>query len=254
MPNGYAVNKQTLWQMEHDSTLSTPHGIVILTNESMDYDDVSAILSLAEEGHVVLVAATRGLYLWEDTMDIDYSWNSEFRIKNIGDTICCVYDQMVSCTIRDLGDSSKVVPLADYDESWWYDDGEEREWSAIAVSIPRGKGEVILVSAPLLMTNYAILNHDNGAVLIHRMMDRMKHLPVIRTESYMSATAQAEESPFYVFLHEPPLRWALYIPMLSILLFCIFTARRRQRDQEHGQPRVFFFEARVLFHFHHPLR
>ena len=36
-------------------------------------------------------------------------------------------------------------------------------------------------------------------------------------------------SPFRYFLSQPPLRWALYLSMVSILLFMIFTARRKQR-------------------------
>jgi hypothetical protein len=60
-------------------------------------------------------------------------------------------------------------------------------------------------------------------------MDRLKQHPVIRMESYVSGTAQTESSQFYVFLQRPPLRWALYLTVLSLLLFCIFTARRRQR-------------------------
>ena len=38
-----------------------------------------------------------------------------------------------------------------------------------------------------------------------------------------------EQSPFYVFLQHPPLRWAVYLTIMGVVLFCIFTARRRQR-------------------------
>jgi hypothetical protein len=78
------------------------------------------------------------------------------------------------------------------------------------------------------MTNYMTLN-GNGWALQGRLMDRLKANPVIRIEAYMSATAQEESSPFYVLLREPPLRWSFYLALLGILLFCVFTARRRQR-------------------------
>lgn len=45
----------------------------------------------------------------------------------------------------------------------------------------------------------------------------------------MKETAQVQMSPFRYFLSQPPLRWALYLSMASILLFMIFTARRKQR-------------------------
>lgn len=45
----------------------------------------------------------------------------------------------------------------------------------------------------------------------------------------MEETAQVQQSPFRYLLAHRPLRWALYLTMLAILLFMIFTARRRQR-------------------------
>ena len=98
----------------------------------------------------------------------------------------------------------------------------------VAISFRIDKGEIILVSAPLLFTNYMTVS-GNGSVVQGRLMDRLKHHSVIRSESFMSGTAMTESSPFYVFLKQPPLRWALYLALLGILLFCCFTSRRRQR-------------------------
>jgi hypothetical protein len=80
----------------------------------------------------------------------------------------------------------------------------------------------------LLLTNYGMVSGDGHRFIAH-LMNRVKHLPVIRTEGYMSVTAHQEQSPLYVLLQRPPMRWAVYLTMLTLLLFCIFTARRRQR-------------------------
>jgi hypothetical protein len=96
------------------------------------------------------------------------------------------------------------------------------------MSFKCGKGEFILVSAPLLFTNYMTIS-GQGSLMQARLMDCLKRHPVIRMECYGSATAMTESSQFYVFLKQPPLRWALYLTVLALLLFCIFTARRRQR-------------------------
>ena len=45
----------------------------------------------------------------------------------------------------------------------------------------------------------------------------------------MKETAQVQQSPFRYFLAHEPLRWALYLTMITIILFMIFTAKRRQR-------------------------
>ena len=99
-----------------------------------------------------------------------------------------------------------------------------------AVSVPYGKGEVIFVSSPLLFTNYGMLE-GNTFVYIFRLMSHLADLPVYRTEAYVKTDAMlvAEQSPFREFIKRPPLRWALYLALLGVVLFMIFTARRRQR-------------------------
>lgn len=99
-----------------------------------------------------------------------------------------------------------------------------------AVSVPYGKGEVIFVSSPLLFTNYGMLE-GNTFVYIFRLMSYLADLPVYRTEAYVKTDAMlvVEQSPFREFIKRPPLRWALYLALLGVVLFMIFTARRRQR-------------------------
>ena len=99
-----------------------------------------------------------------------------------------------------------------------------------AVSVPYGKGEVFFVSSPLLFTNYGMLE-GNTSVYIFRLMSYLADLPVYRTEAYVKTDAMlvAEQSPFREFIKRPPLRWALYLALLGVVLFMIFTARRRQR-------------------------
>lgn len=210
---------------------------------------------------------TLGLWFdWNNYFDIRYiagkhlekypvNWVDTTDGYPVGSSLCRVYDEMVYRVIKIVGKGKRDKDgwVFDKDTGVWLPpdvDEEDSETEAkepdtgkfvyktlatygddniIAISTSQGKGELILLSAPLLMTNYAILNHDNGAVLIHRLMNRMKHLPVIRVGSYKEEPFYEKESPFYVLLERPPLRWAIYLTLMGIVLYCIFTARRRQR-------------------------
>lgn len=97
----------------------------------------------------------------------------------------------------------------------------------VALSYSIGEGEMILVSTPLLFTNYGMLDKGNAAYLF-RLLSRMSDLPLVRTEAY-GAAAQEQQSPFRYFLSQPALRWGLYLTVITLVLFMIFTARRRQR-------------------------
>lgn len=239
MPHGYTVERRTLWQMEKDSVFKEPKAVMIVTKEDIDAQ-IKKVLELASSGNTMLVATT-DLYRWADTLGIGSSYNKTFQLSEIAgknpkkglllwknDTLSQwrVYVQMIERTME-IPDSIDCEVLA----SFFGNTGKTENENAlpvVAASFRIGDGELILVSSPLLLTNYMMLSGD-GHLFVARLMDRLKHLPVIRTESYMSGTAQTEQTPLYVLLKEPPLRWAVYLAMLTILLFCIFTARRRQR-------------------------
>ena len=249
MPQGYTVTRQTLWQMQHDSLfMAQRHGIVLLVGDNyLGETVVKQLFQMAEAGNIVLVA-TMG-YELDDTLGISIYWNDHFtpsllatnslkrgrlRCFSEGDylkTQLTVFSQLVSRTFRtytvEEADSDQT-PTKPHTPLAAYQNFDESAYSYIAATFPVGDGELILLTAPLLMTNYGVLD-DEIRVVIGRLMNRMRHLPVVRTEAYVSGTAQTEESPFYVLLQRPPLRWAVYLTMLTLLLLMFFTARRRQR-------------------------
>lgn len=99
-----------------------------------------------------------------------------------------------------------------------------------AVSKKIGKGELILVSTPLVLSNYGILNKQLGQYDM-RLMSLLADLPIVRTTHYMETeeSMEAESSPMREMLNREPLRHAVWITLVGVLLFFIFTARRRQR-------------------------
>jgi hypothetical protein len=106
--------------------------------------------------------------------------------------------------------------------------GKKGIMNAIAIAgTCSGKGEYIFVSTPYLFTNYGILDKNNAG-LIFRLLNEMKDLPIVRTEAYSNHEA-VSMSIFQYLLSQRPLRWALYLTLLTIVLFICFTARRKQR-------------------------
>ncbi|MBQ9646074.1 MAG: DUF4350 domain-containing protein [Prevotella sp.] len=259
MPGGYTVSRQTLLQLKRDSLfMASPHGLVILTEERLSATDVRLAIQLAEQGHVLLLTSELSDSL-ADALHVMYSYNNYFNPNYLTrgapiryDTLCWVgpmgdgspmadslglpiVDEMLWSTIEPKKGASYVPLLqqraAAIDEATY----EREDSSALAefgeyyaMAFPMGKGEIIMLTAPLLFTNYGVL-HEPSETIIRRLMSRMSPMAVVRTEAYMRSTAQTEQSPFYVFLQRPPLRWALYLAVLTVLLLMAFTARRRQR-------------------------
>lgn len=97
---------------------------------------------------------------------------------------------------------------------------------AEAMRLSMDEGELFLVATPLMFTNYGLLDSCNASYAF-RLLSYMEGLPLIRIEAYGSAHAEST-SPLRYLLSRPPLQWALYMALCTLLLCMIFSARRRQ--------------------------
>lgn len=256
LPNGYAVTKSTFYQLEQEDSVNKRGILVVADRLNLSEVDVKAMLQMAERGNkIMLVGAMYNRYV-KDTLGFEsyYGYFSPAMLKQYAtdptskDSLCWVGDSAVYprqtfysypslCSSYFWGDSLPERILAEktiFSNEYRYTTESDTliadSLSRVPVAMARryGKGELIMVSTPLLFTNYGVL--DGGNVnYIFRLLSQMGELPIVRTEGYLKETAQVQQSPFRFFLSQPPLRWALYLSMITILLFMIFTAKRRQR-------------------------
>lgn len=107
---------------------------------------------------------------------------------------------------------------------------EEIQPMNIAVSRRVGKGELIFVSVPMLFTNFGVLD-PSASGLLFRLMSQFGDMPVVRTLKYVATAGRYDDgrSPLRYFISQKPLREALYIGLLLILVFMVSSMRRRQR-------------------------
>ena len=98
----------------------------------------------------------------------------------------------------------------------------------LIVSMKKNGSEVFLCSSPLLFTNYGMLDNKIRPI-IFRLFSQFGNMPVVRTEAYLPKDAINQETPLVYFLQQPPLRWAIYTALIGLIIFFVFTARRRQR-------------------------
>ena len=244
LPQGYQVTAKTFRQLDEENR-NRKIAVVVLDNSlRLKKVDVGHLRKIAQRGGKVMVA-----YHWGGSDELDSSFHVDmssgaFYLDNIMrrmasqqdvyDTLTwCGYplaypqreyrliDQLISGSIS-LDSASKATVLA-------YSLQANRKFPS-AVSLPCGKGEVIFVATPLLFTNMGVLD-DVSSQYVFRIMSQMADLPVYRTEAYLESKVklEAEQSPLRELLKRPPLRWAVYLMMLGVVLFMIFTARRHQR-------------------------
>lgn len=256
LPNGYSLSQETFYQLLEDT--ASKKGILVIAKDlSLGSVDVEALMELAERGNkIMLVASSFSKYLC-DTLKFGYShsyFNGAVFKKNVASMLerrslywigdSTVYSKQAFrfypqlCNGHFLRcDSLPMTALAqknltsdmDYEVANMDSLPVYRNYHPlVAFSRAVGEGEVILVSTPLLFTNYGVLDGDNATYLF-RLLSRMKGLPIVRTEAYFEEIPEDQQSPLRYFLSQRPLRWGVYLTMITLVLFMIFTARRKQR-------------------------
>lgn len=264
LPDGYEVSPHTIYQLYEDSL---PNTGFILIDQNIRFIDAEreAILEMAEQGHKFLLVSSSFDYHLRDTLNFSQSYDyfsirslkkyasSEFNKRDsliwekdsLYDTgVFTSFPHLVRSYFREPDSTYEVLAIKSYNETFYEYDSTPvdtlqdalnrkdttqvlKKYAPVAMKKKIGEGEIILVSTPLLFTNYGILDGQN-VDYIFRLLTQMKGMPIVRVDAYTGITAESQ-TPLRYILSERPLRWALYSTMILILLFMIFTARRRQR-------------------------
>lgn len=114
-----------------------------------------------------------------------------------------------------------------------------------------GNGTIVLCSTPLLFTNYGILENNNYEMIL-RILSQGGNRPIVRgfltfekkeTDSHHSYDGvdsysnNHREGLMDYILDNPSLSTAYFMAIAGLLLFCLFTARRKQRVIKVSEPR-----------------
>lgn len=165
LPKGYSLSRKTFYELEQEDTISR-RGILVATNNlSLTDVDVEAILKIAKRGNKIMLVSNSFNRNLEDTLDFNssYSYFSPALLKKYAAA------SLEKDTLFWIGDSAAYPRQSFYFypqlcSSYLMPDSLPAKVLAekgipsvpIALSYPWGKGEIILVSTPLLFTNYGI--------------------------------------------------------------------------------------------------
>ena len=250
-PAGYEVTQKTFPQLERDGYGKKPHAFLIQTVIFRpSATDIRALDRLLKAGNKIFIAASS---IEPDSLypDLQVAINGQYgfspmEVKSSIVNQSIPYDTLVwshqlpyqekeyAVYAAMAGNNITVEGKAVCDTlvSCWVSEEEsdstEGYWLVHMVRIKRGKGELFVSCDPLLMTNYGILDtQTNGHIF--RLMSQFRGLPIVRTEAYGPETELETDTPLRFWLQNEPLRWAIYLTLGGLLLFCVFYARRRQR-------------------------
>ena len=98
---------------------------------------------------------------------------------------------------------------------------------AVMVKSKWGDGDIYLCSTPLAFTNNYLLYEENNE-FVSKALSYLPKSPITWTEYYQLGRMEPRTQLRYILSSEP-LRWGYYVAILSLLLFILFEAKRKQR-------------------------
>ena len=254
----YTLSYKSISNLKENGSLNGKNLLIITENFSTAQFDTEALLEYVKEGGTAFIAARHfNTYLREKLkFYYGYEYFSNIRVMlNIEQE----YKTLYFCT-PGLDKESYIMPAEICSGFFSFDeirdstfvvaksvDKEEKPITYHIVSkkqVPSsdkeiekvvtircqiGKGSLILSCNPLIYTNYGILN-DSMNMFIWNSFALLQDKPLIRTEYYHAGSNAAEnQSPLRYLLSKKPLKWALNITLITIIIFMIFTAKRKQK-------------------------
>lgn len=193
--------------------------VLILTeNFAPSETDLKSLYDRMDRGYSVFIAATQFSERMRDSLEVRTRLQDQRLIPMRTDTVVIA-----------MGDQTFAFNSALIFGEFT---GLGKDWETVAqvgrpVLIRRkiGNGNLILCSAPLLFSNYGLLQDDEFAAAALSQLDERG----VHYTQYYHLGNQGNSSPFRYILTDKALTWALYLTLATLVCFLIINSRRKQR-------------------------
>jgi hypothetical protein len=221
---------KTVYELK-DSIQTLENILIISSQFAPDPEDTKVLLTLVDNGANAFISSNHFSGKFADTLGLA-TGDSFFQGEN-------------SFNQNDSASLHFVSPVLDSNRSFNYRRSNIHNYfqkidsvtasvlakndfgQAVTVRIKKGKGAFILNSTPIIFTNiYLLANQNHEFVATSLSYLPAKHIH--RTEFYHLGRMEAA-TPLRFILTNEPLKWAYYIAIITLLVFMIFEAKRKQR-------------------------
>jgi hypothetical protein len=221
---------KTIYELK-DSIQFQENILIISSRFSPDKEDAKVLLTMAENGATVFISSSHFTGPFADTLGLA-TGDSFFQGEN-------------SLSQTDSASLHFVSPVMDTSRSFYYKGANIHNYflkidsvtalvlakndfnQPVAVRIQKGRGAFILNCTPIIFTNIYLLANENHD-FVSASLSYLPEKDTYRTEFYHLGRMETA-TPLRFILTNESLSWAYYIAIITLLLFMIFEAKRKQR-------------------------
>jgi hypothetical protein len=221
---------KTLYELK-DSLTTQQSLFIIASSMSAGKEDVDVLLKHINEGGTALIVADYFSGALSDTLGI-FCYDNLFKDKEL-------FSRDDTATLHFVNphfDTLKSFPYRRDNIHNYFGRIDSVKASVIAkneigqpvmVRVQHGKGNLFLSCTPMIFTNIHLLSKENNE-FVSGVLSFLPTNKILRTQYYHIGRMESS-TPLRYILSNEPLRWAYYISIISVLLFIVFEAKRRQR-------------------------
>jgi len=208
-----------------DSALSAGNYLIIAKNVELNKADFTAMAKYISKGNTVFISAfdwdgfltdtlklQTGAVISRETSDVNFTNPKLKREPNY------VFDKHITDQYFKKFDTTRVTVL-----------GQDEFDHVNYISYKFGKGQLLLMANPQLLSNYSLLNPQGADYAAKALSYLPADAENIYWDQYQNHDIITDRSPMRVFFQYPALQWAYYLALASLLLFVVYEVKRRQR-------------------------
>ena len=216
-------NNFTIFQAERNNNYQNTNFIFISQNFAPEESDLRTILKLAEKGNNIFISAYRFSGAFADSLNIkSYShWRKQDSVLNCSFTNIALKDSIYTfgenfqnfCFSKTDTANSKILGYQDSKVNF--------------LKQSYGKGHFYLNTQTAAFTNYGLITSENPGYAFNAL----SHLPPekIVWDTYYKPFKEQQKSPLRFLFKQKALIYAWYTILISLLIFMVFSSKRRQR-------------------------
>ena len=210
-----------------DSTY-TINGSYMLIDDYADVDEISAqeLLDFASHGNTIFMSANYLPQKFLDTLgielknDFDFTGKAKFSLSNpIFKNDSITINRGLSNIYFSVLDSTRTTVLG-YQK---FNDDNRINY----IKVNHVNGELYLHLQPMAFTNFSLLKHENKKYA-EAVLSYLPDHPIF-FDSRNKKRTELGDSPLRFILSQPALKWAWILGLVSLLVFILFNAKRKQR-------------------------
>ena len=213
--------------LDFDAYAKKKNYISVSDNYTIDKTSFNQLLDYISDGKQAFIASNYFPDYLLDTLGIKIEYNKvHFKDQTYKLYLENVKDSLVYTSKRTYGASFFKDTIGIKKLGYLYNEVGLQRTNFIGV--PYKEGVFYLHSSPEVLTNYQLLNSTSAKYVSAVMSYLPKEIPFLYDKN-VKTDPELSNSPLRFIISKPPLKWSWYLLLLTIGLFLIFNAKRRQR-------------------------